>query len=340
MMRTGAASGERVLTARVWSRQCLPVALAITSLSAGAATLPAQSRSTPDGAVLDVAGYALPPFDSLTPDQRKELLRYSDRAEYDSARAERRYVLRKVRYGSGGHAVVAYWYGPASGPPRPAVIYNRGSWKAGDLAPALSPLFRRFAGAGFTVLAPQYRGSDGGEGRDELGGGDLTDVLVLPGVGAALGGIDTTQLFMYGESRGGMMTLQALREGMPLRAAATVGALTDLAALLRDDPPSARAAIAIWPELDSSRAEIVARRSAVRWADRIHAPLLILHGGADAQLSPAHSLELARRLQELGRTYELHVFAKEGHVIGRRSRERDAAVIAWFARFAAAPAAE
>jgi dipeptidyl aminopeptidase/acylaminoacyl peptidase len=330
-------------TANKWSRGArrpgsfAAFALALAALATGAASLPAQSRSAPDGAVLAVAGYVLPPYDSLSRDQRRELLLYTDRAEYDSTRAEADFVLRKVRYGSGGNAVVAYWYGPPTRAPRPAIIYNRGSWTAGDLAPALAPLFRRFASAGFTVLAPQYRGSDGGEGRDELGGADLTDLLVLPRVAAALGGIDSTRLFMYGESRGGMMTLQALREGMPLRAAATVGAFTDMDMMLRDDSASARAAVAIWPDLASRREEIVARRSAVRWADRIRAPLLILHGGADPQVSPAHSLELARRLEELRRTYELRVIAGEGHVIGKRSRERDGAVLAWFARYAHDP---
>ncbi len=302
----------------------------------GPASLTAQSPTRPggaDGSVISIAAYALPAFDSAPVGFSRELLRYADRAEYDSTRADRAFVLRKVRYRSGGHAVVAYWYGPADGSaPRPAIIYNRGSWTAGDLAPPLAPLFRRLARAGYTVLAPQYRGSDGGEGRDEMGGADLTDVLVLPRVAAALGGIDATRLFMYGESRGGMMTLQALREGMPVRAAATVGAFTDLEALLRDDPASAKAATAIWPELAAKRAAIVARRSAVRWADSIRTPLLILHGGADGQLSPSHSLELARLLQERRRAYELHVFAGEGHVIGKRSRERDGAVLAWFAR--------
>ena len=86
-------------------------------------------------------------------------------------------MLSKLHYASDGLRVVAYLYSPSATRSRlPVVIYTRGSYVAGDLAPALAPLLRRLARAGFLVLAPQYRGSDGGEGHDELGGADVADV--------------------------------------------------------------------------------------------------------------------------------------------------------------------
>ena len=78
------------------------------------------------------------------------------------------------------------------------------------------------------------------------------------------------------------------------------------------------------------RGEIVERRSAVRWAERIRAPLLILHGGQDGSVSPKHAIALAARLEELKREYELHVIAGGRHTLGERSRERDALIIRWF----------
>ena len=44
---------------------------------------------------------------------------------------------------------------------------------------------------------------------------------------------NSEKIYLYGKSRGGMMTYQALRDGFPARAAATVGAFTDLEAMLR-----------------------------------------------------------------------------------------------------------
>ena len=71
-----------------------------------------------------------------------------------------------------------------------------------------------------------YRGSEGAPGRDEMGGADLADLMNIRAVIASLPYADATNTFLYGESRGGMMVLQALRDGFEARAAATVGAFT------------------------------------------------------------------------------------------------------------------
>jgi len=310
-----------------------PIFTAALSLLA-AAPLGAQSAalSSPDGTLLRRIVYPLPPFNRLAPAQAKELSRYCTRAEYDSARADRAFALEKLSYASDGLRVVAYWYAPAGAPAgrRPLVIYNRGSWVAGDQAPVLAPLLRRLARAGFVVLAPQYRGSDGGEGRDEMGGADVADVLNLLPLAARLPSADTSRIFMYGESRGGMMTMQAIRRGMPLLAAATVGAFSDFEATIAADERSRAAAPTIWPDFDSRREQIAESRSAIRWAETLDVPLLILHGGVDEAISPAQPLALAARLQSLGRPYELHIFAGGTHTLGERSRIRDSLVIGWF----------
>ncbi|MGH7527688.1 MAG: alpha/beta hydrolase family protein [Gemmatimonadales bacterium] len=71
-------------------------------------------------------------------------------------------------------------------------------------------------------------------------------------------------------------------------------------------------------------------RSAVRWADELRASLLLLHGGEDDQVSPSQSLALAQRLEELDRSYELHIVAGESHSMGGYFRARGSLVVAWF----------
>ena len=129
------------------------------------------------------------------------------------------------------------------------------------------------------------------------------------------------------------MVFQALRDGFPAKAASVFGAFTDLDTLIASDPALYdRLCPSIWPDFATSRDAIVTRRSAVRWAERLRAPLLLMHGGADSGVSPAQTLRLAERLQSLGREYELHVYAGDGHTLRKNQADRDARAAEWFRR--------
>jgi dipeptidyl aminopeptidase/acylaminoacyl peptidase len=193
--------------------------------------------------------------------------------------------------------------------------------------------FHRLAEAGFVVVAPMYRGSEGAPGRDEMGGADLADLMNIQPVIASLSYTDSTNMFLYGSSRGGMMVLQALRDGFRARAAAIVGAFTDLDQLAKEDPKTFALAPQLFPNYETNRAAIIERRSAVRWADRISAPLLIMHGGADASLNPSHALQLAAALQRSGKPYELVIVAGARHELEPFESERDERAVRWFRRY-------
>lgn len=66
------------------------------------------------------------------------------------------------------------------------------------------------------MLASEYRGKGGGEGREELGGTDVNDVLSLFPLAHNLGYVDRGNVFMAGVSRGEMQTLLALKLGVYL----------------------------------------------------------------------------------------------------------------------------
>jgi dipeptidyl aminopeptidase/acylaminoacyl peptidase len=129
-----------------------------------------------------------------------------------------------------------------------------------------------------------------------------------------------------------MMALQALRDGFPARAAAIVGVFTDLDQYLKEDPTAAAMAPRIFPDYETNRAAITEKRSAVRWASRINAPLLIMHGGDDTAVNPAHALQLAGALQRSGKPYELVIAAGARHVLEPFEAERDERAIRWFRR--------
>lgn len=202
-----------------------------------------------NGQIVDQQPYSFPAYDKA-----EGIEFYAARPEYEAAVNDPAFAFHKVRYLSDDLKVVAYLYQPVQPGARklPLIIFNRGSGPAGDSAPLLISLFHRLAGQGFVVLAPQYRGSDGGEGRDEIGGADLDDVQSLFPLAAGLGFIDMNNVFMYGESRGGMMTYQAIRDAFPINAAAVFGAFTDLE-IMNQSPSVQKAIPQIWPDYENAQ---------------------------------------------------------------------------------------
>lgn len=303
-------------------------------ISAGcASSAPCAQEGPKDGAVVERKAYAFPPYERAV--ETTDVERYADKADYERAAGDAEFEFEKLKYMSDGLKVVAYVYRPkrVGGRKLPAVIFNRGSAVRGDIAPELVAFFHRLASEGFVVLAPMLRQSDGSEGRDEMGGADLDDLMNVLPLAKSLAYVDADNLFMYGESRGGMMTYLAIRKGFPVNAAATFGALTDLRELIdshpKQYPPTALKQI--WADYDERKDEILKSRSAVFWAESLNVPLLIMHGGADS-LNPEHSLNLAQRLQKLGRTYELVVYAGDNHILSNNKEDRDRRAALWFKR--------
>lgn len=275
--------------------------------------------------------YACPDWEAAV--RLTDVERYSTKDEYLAA-CDGRNILEKIRYRSDGLAVVAYFYHPkkSAASKSPVIVFNRGSHVRGDIAPELVTMFDRLTKAGFSVVAPMYRGSDGGEGRDDMGGADLNDLMNIVPVLNQLETLDTKNVFLYGESRGGMMVFQAIREGFPARAAATFGAFTDLGEITSSTQGAATAK-AIWPDFEERRHEIISRRSAINWPERLSIPLLLMHGSSDGGLSPSHTLLLAGQLARLKKEFGVIVFPGGNHVLHEHRVERDRQAVEFFRRY-------
>jgi dipeptidyl aminopeptidase/acylaminoacyl peptidase len=88
----------------------------------------------------------------------------------------------------------------------------------------------------------------------------------------------------------------------------------------------------LMPDYDKRKQEHLQARSAMYWAEKLNAPLLIQHGGADWRVQPSQSLKLATRLQELQKPYELVVYAEDDHPLTRNQTESRQRIIHWFRR--------
>ena len=242
-----------------------------------------------------------------------------DEPEY--RRLARSVACERLVYASGGLRVVAILVRPERPGNRrlPVMIYNHGGGPENALPERVLMEEARWVAAGYLFLAPQYRGAGGGEGQDEYGGADVTDVLSLFPLLRSLDFADTANVFMYGHSRGGMMTYQALRAGVPVRAAAVTAGVADYAGR------RARGGV----PMDSAAVE---RRSAVRWPDRLGVPLLLLHGGDDAVVPVEQARRLAAALDSLGRPHELVIYPGADHNLSDRTEDVLRRIRAWFQR--------
>jgi dipeptidyl aminopeptidase/acylaminoacyl peptidase len=256
--------------------------------------------------------------------------------EFNSRKAYTGIECKRLRYLSDGLKVVGYLWKPkkTAGKKLPLIIFNRGgNRERSKLTPWMADGFYDFVSSGFVVIGSQYRGVDGGEGKEEYGGSDVRDVLNLIALARSLGYVDMNNVFMFGNSRGGMMTYLALKSGVPVRAAVVTSGVTDLFINAKEHPELVTNIYReLIPDYDKRKDEAMRERSATFWADKINVPLLIMHGTSDASIGAKGALTLAGKLQELGKQYELIMYAGDGHGLPLNRRDSDNRIVEWFRR--------
>ena len=195
---------------------------------------------------------------------------------------------------------------------------------------------QRVAARGIAVLAPNPRGSLG-YGREfaagnvaDWGGPDWSDVGALIDAVVAGGETDPERIGIHGASYGGYLAQWAITRSDRFRLAISengIGNLfsqwgtgadlgTELAAELGATPWDGRSGLV--------------DRSPVRYADRVHTPLLLVHSELDRNCPLEQSEQMYAALKFLGRQVELAVLEGEGHLVnlvGRPSRRLARAAI-------------
>jgi dipeptidyl aminopeptidase/acylaminoacyl peptidase len=196
----------------------------------------------------------------------------------------------------------------------------------------------QFAKAGFVVIASNYRYEGATVKRDEWGGVEVDDVLNLVPALKSLDFVDPDRFYMLGLSRGGTMTYLALKRGVPVKAAAVIGGVTDVKAWVDSRPEMGvvngngyiDGFARIWPDYEHRAEEEYRARSAVYWADQIKVPILILHSRTDRMVPVAQALRMAEALQENNKVYALHIYERDGHPLPLNRDDRNRMIIDWF----------
>lgn len=203
----------------------------------------------------------------------------------------------RIVYKSGGHSVVGFLIEPRKSTGKmPCIIVNRGGSDEFEKI-TMENIFSnlsRIASWGYIVIATQYSGNDGSEGKDEMGGVDLEDVLTLYKILKAHPHADALRIGMYGASRGGMMTYLCLARVKWIKAAITVAGLADLFRQEKLRPEM----VEHFKKMFGGKREDLKKRSAVFWVHKFSkkTPVLLLHGSADWRVSPLDSLDMSREM--------------------------------------------
>jgi dipeptidyl aminopeptidase/acylaminoacyl peptidase len=245
--------------------------------------------------------------------------------------------IYRFKYLANDHKVVGFLAEPKSLISEikklPAIIYNRGgNANIGQLTlPNLYGDIANFAKQGYIIIATQYSGVDGGEGKDEMGGADLNDVLTLKQILEAYPFVNTKRIGMIGASRGGLMTYLSLAQVDWLKAAIAISAPSNLIRAEELRPEM----IEVHRQRFGGNKEELIKRSAYFWPEKFNksTPLLILHGTSDKRVDVQDSIELGDKLKEQGVSYELKVYEGASHGLPEFNKEYHQLAYGWFEKY-------
>jgi len=142
---------------------------------------------------------------------------------------------------------------------------------------------------------------------------------------------------MYGGSYGGYLTLCALVEEPSMWAAGVdLFGDSEIAESYRHGDRAGRIDLErmMGTPDDPEKAELYRRGSPLYRAERIEAPLLLLHGRKDRRVVPLMTEKMVEALEIEGKYHEVHWYADEAHGWERRENRRDAfgRILAWLKR--------
>ncbi len=280
--------------------------------------------------------YTSPPYAEMAPYLMKGTTEASYNASVANLAALSGMDVSAITYDSDGLAVTGIEVLPDLQPNEkvPLMIYNRGgSGDYGRLSPGqVTVLMAPFVNAlRVGVLASNYRGNGGSEGREEFGGADVRDVLNLIALGRAQPWWDGKNIFMLGWSRGGMMAYLALKAGAELNAVAIGAGITDLIAGNARRPEMEKLGERLIPDYEANREAALRERSALYWPEKLNAPLLILHGDADETVEVSEARELVTKLEALGKEVRYVEYAGGDHALKKHWKQWMDEAVRWFA---------
>jgi len=234
---------------------------------------------------------------------------------------------KDFRWSSSDGKPIQGWLYEPQGDSRGLVVWVHGgpTWHSEDW---VNPVVQFLVGAGFTVLDPNYRGSTGfgipfreAIKQDGWGGREQDDIRTGIEALIAAGKAKAGRIGVAGLSYGGYSSWVAITRFADLvDAACAICGMYELGIDYHNtEMPHGRA---YSEEMMGGTPEQYPERyfnaSPKNFVDRIKGKLMIVHGLADSNVSPANTDLAVKDLTERGIPYRLLTFPDEGHGIYKR----------------------
>lgn len=217
------------------------------------------------------------------------------------------------------------------------IVLPHGGPEANDSL-RLSMFPRLFAGMGYIVLQPEYRGSTG-YGTDFLNAiyqhfGDRAyrDVDSATDYAVAQGWADPNRLTIFGWSAGGFMTSWTVTQTHRYKAAIEGAGITDWTSFMWTSDVQQIDYDARWPDQDP---EAFQKFSAAMHSENVTTPLLILHGAADERVPTYQGRQLFEVLAARGKTTRMVTYPGSPHfpTVWEQRRDVFREIAAWLASY-------
>lgn len=237
--------------------------------------------------------------------------------------------LKEILYWSQGLRVKGLLAIPKYSGNFDALLYLRGGLQSvGMVRPAR---LAEFAQQGFIVFAPYYRGNRGGEGRDEFAGDDRFDAVNAIEVLRKFS--NKNEFHVYGFSRGGLMALWTAVLRDDIKSVVTWAGVSNVTAMYNERIDMRRTMKRIIGGSPSKVGELYDERTPLYKVAMINAPVLIVHGTEDENVSIKQANELEEYLMKEQKTVEAwYSSGLTHHYPPEKNRQTVKAMCEWMRR--------
>ena len=191
------------------------------------------------------------------------------------------------------------------------------------------------------VVGTNYRLVDEYGKCDERGGIDVEDVIQLVKIVKSWSQIDTTNMFMMGVSRGGLMTYSTARK-LDFNAISVLSGVSNSAKQYEyrpiflngwDDLSEDQNYLGlanVLPDFKGKKQQYLLDRSPTEWADELKSPTLILHSRQDGFVPVSQALLMAQALAAADASYQLKIYNKKSHALPSWAFDSIEEITDWF----------